>query len=78
MKKFNRKSDMENLKQIPIIETLLMGLKEDIGEVKIQIRSYNGLKTDVNWLKKIWWWIAGAMSLTIVAVIGIITKIVIE
>ena len=42
----------------------LVHLKEDIGDVKIEVV---GIKTDVKWLKKTYWIVAGASIAGLIA-----------
>jgi len=56
-------------------ETHISGIKEDISEIKTGIKGFNGVTTDVSWLKKIMFVIIPCLLGAIVSLIFIFIKI---
>ena len=71
--KFNRKSDMENINQIPKIAVTLEFMQKSLGKIETSLEDYPVLKTNVNWLMKVFWAIIGStISAMAIAVVGIL------
>jgi hypothetical protein len=50
-KSLKRKSDLNNINEIPLMKQTMNTIKDSVLRIEKKIEDYNGLKTDVNWLK---------------------------
>jgi len=73
--KFNRKSDMENINKIPEIAVTLKFMQTSLTKIETSLEDYPVLKTNVNWLMKVFWAVIGStISAMAIAVAGILVK----
>jgi len=66
------------LEDIPTIKTTLYNIGKDITEIKRTISTYNGLKTDISWLKNISNKLITGSIVIFAAIIGVVIKLIVD
>ena len=69
-----RKHDVENLNKIPVIENKIDTLTTTVIKIVSKLEDYNGVKSDINWVKRLLFWWGGVISGIILIIVGILLK----